>query len=442
MSSDLALRVSGLGKRYRLGEQRRRSTSFRDFITQAALQPFRRMSSVLRGEATYTSKETLWALQDVSFEVPHGQVVGIVGRNGAGKSTLLKLLSRISEPTTGRAEIRGRLASLLEVGTGFHPDLTGRENIFLNGAILGMRRSEILAKLDAIVAFAEVERFLDTQVKHYSSGMYLRLAFAVAAHLEPEILLVDEVLAVGDAAFQRKCLGKMDEVASAGRTVVFVSHNMEAMHRLCQRCLWIDGGRLAADGPADEVISRYLAEATLRSKHRYKAPADTRLLADGGIRLLEAEVFSPHGESSDCLRFGEGLRVRMLWEANASPPEVYTFLSLFDSRERRIFAVNTALNDIRVSGTGLRAIHCQIPAVHLVPGDYTITIGCYLPPKVMVARVDHALRFSVLRVPVDGIGPMPSIAPDTVIAPPATWGEEISRSDALSAESSSPVVAP
>ncbi|HEX6106150.1 MAG TPA: ABC transporter ATP-binding protein, partial [Gemmatimonadales bacterium] len=221
--SDLAIRAEGLGKQYRLGRMERYPT-LRDALVSAARRPFARRSDV-------GGPETLWALRDVSFEVPRGEVLGVIGHNGAGKSTLLKILSRIAEPTTGRAVLHGRIGSLLEVGTGFHPELTGRENVYLNGAILGMRRAEIARQFDRIVEFAEVERFIDTPVKHFSSGMYMRLAFAVAAHLEPEILIVDEVLAVGDAAFQRKCLGRMEDVAHGGRTVLFVSHSLDAIRR-------------------------------------------------------------------------------------------------------------------------------------------------------------------------------------------------------------------
>jgi homopolymeric O-antigen transport system ATP-binding protein len=246
--SDVVIRAEGLGKKYLIGHQaqRERYTALRDVIARGARGLVRSAADLLRGRplvAGHTVEE-FWALKDVSFEVKRGEVVGIIGRNGAGKSTLLKILSRITEPSAGRVTIKGRVASLLEVGTGFHPELTGRENIYLNGAILGMTRAEIRAKFDEIVAFAEVERFLDTPVKRYSSGMYVRLAFAVAAHLEPEILVVDEVLAVGDAEFQRKCLGKMGEVAGGGRTVLFVSHNMNAVERLCIRVLHMDCGRL------------------------------------------------------------------------------------------------------------------------------------------------------------------------------------------------------
>jgi lipopolysaccharide transport system ATP-binding protein len=251
----LAIRAEGLGKRFRVGP-RVPYGSLRDTLSAAFTAPGRLFT---RGRARRRPDDRIWALSDVSFEISHGEVVGIVGRNGSGKSTLLKILSRITEPTAGEAEVHGRIGSLLEVGTGFHPELTGRENVFVNGAILGMRRAAIIRQFDAIVAFAEVERFIDTPVKHYSSGMQMRLAFAVAAHLEPEILLVDEVLAVGDVAFQRKCLGKMDDVSRHGRTVLFVSHQMTQIRRLCGRCLWLEAGRVVMIGPTAEVATAYEA---------------------------------------------------------------------------------------------------------------------------------------------------------------------------------------
>lgn len=258
------IRVENLGKRYRLGKRVRYHT-LRDTLTEFARRPARWWKT--RGTRTGRQDDnTLWALRDLSFEVQRGEVLGIIGRNGAGKSTLLKILSRITEPTTGEAELHGRIGSLLEVGTGFHPELTGRENIFLNGAILGMKRREIVQKFDAIVGFAEIEQFIDTPVKHYSSGMYTRLAFAVAAHLEPEILIVDEVLAVGDAAFQKKCLGKMNEVARDGRTVLFVSHNMTAVQSLCGSALLLEHGTLAKQGPAIEVAQDYFRLANADRK--------------------------------------------------------------------------------------------------------------------------------------------------------------------------------
>src|SRR6202451_4306307 len=250
--TESVIHVEGLGKRYRVGE-RERYFALRDVLARALRAPFRCNSA--RRPVDY-----LWALRDVSVDVRQGEVVGRIGGNGAGKTTLLKLLSRITRPTAGFAEIHGRVGSLLEVGTGFHPELTGRENVYLSGAILGMKKAEIVKKFDEIVAFAEVERFLDTPLKHYSTGMQMRLAFAVAAHLEPEILLVDEVLAVGDAAFQKKCLGKMGEVSRQGRTIIFVSHNMTALRSLCTRAVWIDGGHVTETGDAGGVIDHYLQE--------------------------------------------------------------------------------------------------------------------------------------------------------------------------------------
>jgi lipopolysaccharide transport system ATP-binding protein len=256
---DLAIRVDGVGKRYRLGVGRPRYRTLREAMRDATLRPFRRLRRAGRGE-TRNAVHSFWALKDVSFDVRRGQVVGIIGRNGAGKSTLLKVLSRITDPTEGEADLWGRAGSLLEVGTGFHPELSGRENIFLNGTILGMSRAEIARKFDEVVAFAEVAKFIDTPVKRYSSGMYLRLAFAVAAHLEPEILIVDEVLAVGDAAFQKKCLGKMSAVASEGRTVLFVSHDMTNVSVLCDSVLLLESGRVKMRGTPAEVIAAYVRQ--------------------------------------------------------------------------------------------------------------------------------------------------------------------------------------
>jgi lipopolysaccharide transport system ATP-binding protein len=246
--TETIIHVEGLGKRYRVGE-RERYLALRDVLTRVFTAPWRL--------GPRKAPDYLWALRDVSFDISRGEVVGLIGRNGAGKTTLLKLLSRITRPTAGFAEVHGRVGSLLEVGTGFHPELTGRENIFLSGAILGMSKREIERKHDEIVAFAGVERFLDTPLKHFSTGMQMRLAFAVAAHLEPEILLVDEVLAVGDLEFQKKCLGKMQDISRSGRTIVFVSHQLNQIRRLCERVFWIDGGQIRAEGPTGEIVGRY-----------------------------------------------------------------------------------------------------------------------------------------------------------------------------------------
>ncbi|HQT93684.1 MAG: ABC transporter [Acidobacteria bacterium 21-70-11] len=298
-----AIRVSGLGKRYRIGE-RLRYKSLRESVSNAVTRTFR---------GGRRAEETIWALKDVSFELALGEVVGVIGRNGAGKSTLLKVLSRITEPTEGRVELNGRVGSLLEVGTGFHLELTGRENIYLNGAILGMKRAEIDRKFDEIVAFAEVERFLDTPVKHYSTGMYLRLAFAVAAHLEPEILLVDEVLAVGDAAFQKKCLGKMETVGREGRTVVFVSHSMSAITRLCQRGLLLDAGRVVLDGSAGQAAATYMRSDLGTTAARRWDDTDWAP-GDGTVRLRAVCVRTREGAVTDVVDIGAPVAVEIEYD--------------------------------------------------------------------------------------------------------------------------------
>lgn len=301
--SDTVISVENVSKKYRLGEARH--DTLRDRIVHAIRRPFRR-------PAAAANHSEFWALRDVSFEVKRGEVLGIIGRNGAGKSTLLKILSRITEPTTGRISLRGRVASLLEVGTGFHPELSGRENIFLNGAILGMSRQEIRGKFDEIVAFAEVERFLDTPVKHYSSGMYVRLAFAVAAHLEPEILIVDEVLAVGDAAFQQKCLGKIESIAGgSGRTVLLVSHNMVSIQQLCHRVLRLKAGRVAGQGDPLVEIQGYLGATVDAADPILNLSGAKRALEPhGGAVFRSAELIGPCVQSPWKLPFGSPLHLR------------------------------------------------------------------------------------------------------------------------------------
>jgi len=298
-----AVRAHDLGKQYRLGEQHSAIDTLRDHLAHG-------LRTLVRGR---TKRETIWALRDVSFEVSEGEVLGIIGRNGAGKTTLLRLLSRITEPTAGYADIRGRVGSLLEVGTGFHAELTGRENIFLNGAILGMRRAEIARKFDEIVDFAGIEKFLDTPVKRYSSGMTVRLAFSVAAHLEPEILLVDEVLAVGDAEFQKRCLGKMESYGQSGRTVLFVSHSMPTMARLCPRLILLDSGRLIEDGPAEHVIGRYLHGDLGTSAHRVWRDA-TAAPGDDWARLRSARVVDAGGAVADVLDVSEPVGIEIAFD--------------------------------------------------------------------------------------------------------------------------------
>ena len=305
--SELAVRVEGLGKEYRLGGPQERYSTLRDRLNKLASAPFK----ALRGRGERSEQGRLfWALKDVSFEVKRGEVVGVIGRNGAGKSTLLKILSRITEPTEGGVDISGRVGSLLEVGTGFHQELTGRENIFLNGAILGMRRAEIARKFDEIVAFAEVEKFIDTPVKHYSSGMYMRLAFAVAAHLESEILMVDEVLAVGDAEFQKKCLGKMGDVARCGRTVLFVSHNMTAVRQLCTRAMLLHAGRLVQAGNVGGCLDRYMS-ATSQSGRIL----DHMSYQKATLEISEVEV---NGSPSDELTLKSGERLLVVRVAGSA----------------------------------------------------------------------------------------------------------------------------
>ncbi len=296
--------VENVGKRYRIGQSQAPYSTFRESLVEVVRSPFKKLARN-NGPA-----EFIWAVEDVSFEINPGEVVGLIGRNGAGKSTLLKMLSRITEPTKGRILLYGRVGSLLEVGTGFHAELTGRENIYLNGAILGMARNEIVRKFDEIVSFAEVEKFIDTPVKHYSSGMYLRLAFAVAAHLEPEILLVDEVLAVGDARFQRKCLDKMQDVGKQGHTVLFVSHNMPAITRLCPRTILLDQGRVLSDGPSHQVASEYLSGGMGTTAVR-QWPEMSKAPGNEIVRLCAVRVRAENGEVADVMDIRKPIAIEM-----------------------------------------------------------------------------------------------------------------------------------
>jgi lipopolysaccharide transport system ATP-binding protein len=307
--TEIAIRAEHLGKLYRIGPRERYRT-LRETLTDAMYAPLRRIRSAFQ---PLNGDDTIWALKDVSFEIKRGEVVGVIGRNGAGKSTLLKILSRITEPTEGVAEIDGRVASLLEVGTGFHPELTGRENIYLNGAILGMKRVELDRKFDEIVAFAEVEKFIDTPVKHYSSGMHVRLAFAVAAHLEPEILLVDEVLAVGDATFQKKCLNKMQDVGRQGRTVLFISHNMPAITRLCPRTILLDEGRVVSDGPSHQVVSVYL-QSSVGTRAAREWPDQSKAPGNSIVQLRAVRVRTEDGRITDAVDIRKLVGIEMEYE--------------------------------------------------------------------------------------------------------------------------------
>ncbi len=312
--SDIVIRVDNLGKQYKIGRVQQRYATLRDTLMDAMKAPFHRASKLLRGEAYGAAglDETIWALKDVSFNIEQGEVVGIIGRNGAGKSTLLKILSRITEPTEGSVDLHGRVGALLEVGTGFHPELTGRENIYLNGSILGMHRVEIDRKFDEIVDFAGVEKFIDTPVKHYSSGMALRLGFSVAAHLDLEILLVDEVLAVGDYAFQKRCLGKMGEVATSGRTILFVSHDMGAINQLCQRGVLLNHGRIETSGPIQEVVETYVSGASNKASVRREFPVDK----SKPIQIRAIEILDENRQSTSDFQVGDIVYLHITYQVH------------------------------------------------------------------------------------------------------------------------------
>jgi lipopolysaccharide transport system ATP-binding protein len=410
--SEPIISVDRLGKRYRLSHQgeRQRYVTLRDVIAHRLSAPFRALNgrvqkseingeaSALRPEASGT--EDFWALKDVSFEIKQGEVLGIIGRNGAGKSTLLKILSRITEPTEGSVRINARVASLLEVGTGFHPELTGRENIFLNGAVLGMHRAEIKKKFDEIVAFAEVEKFLDTPVKRYSSGMYVRLAFAVAAHLEPEVLIVDEVLAVGDAEFQKKCLGKMGEVAKGGRTILFVSHNMAAVARLCQRGILLDRGRVVAQGTAESIVNDYFHsdkgdESTFISDSTKEPPGnDSATLCSASVKGLD-------GSPGPTFGTGTGLKVEIVYRILKPARGLRVGFHLLGPDGT--IAFNTTDTDLEEAGeakcmrqTGVFSSCCFIPAGFLNRGRYSISVGSDTPNLMVNFYCESVISFFIV----------------------------------------------
>ncbi len=365
--STTAIQTNGLGKRYRLGLHKRGYGTLREAIAENLRR--RRPD-----ESDYDGPDFLWALKDLSLTIGSGEVVGLIGHNGAGKSTLLKLLSRITEPTEGYADVTGRVGSLLEVGTGFHPELTGRENIFLNGSILGMRKAEIRARFDEIVEFAEIERFLDTPVKRYSSGMSVRLAFAVAAHLEPEILLVDEVLAVGDAAFQRKSLGKMTEVASQGRTVVFVSHNLAIIQALCERGILLERGEAVADGPVKATIDRYLSglERAADDDLLERTDRDRRGYRDTMIRRVA--IRDDSGGPPDVVVSGQAVTIAV--EVTEPVPSLECRLTIADSLGQPLTTMDSEVSapvDVRATAPGTQ-LECHLSSLPLLPGRYRIDV--------------------------------------------------------------------
>ena len=380
------VRVENLCKQYRIGTRGPAYQTLRESLAGAMRAPFK-----LAGRNGAKNRETIWALKDVSFEVAPGEVIGIIGSNGAGKSTLLKTLSRITEPTKGRVELYGRLASLLEVGTGFHPELTGRENTYLNGAILGMRKTEIDRKFDEIVAFAELEKFLDTAVKHYSSGMYMRLAFAVASHLEPEILLVDEVLAVGDAAFQKKCLGRMDEVAKQGRTVLFVSHNLTAVKSLCRRTLRLDQGRIVDSGDTEQVVLKYIqSETQTRMQRRWDDPESAPRGTDVSLHYLSITPLEQNADQPITVR--TPIRVEAaFW--NHLPGAVLNFsIVLYNIEGVAIFNTGSVARNFPA---GLVRGSFVIPGDFLNDDTYTVRILIVKDTSVVLLDLTDVLMFEV-----------------------------------------------
>jgi lipopolysaccharide transport system ATP-binding protein len=390
-----AISVRGVSKRFRLGTGGQASyRTLRESL--AAAMPW--------GRKQATEHDDLWALREVSFDVATGERVGIIGRNGAGKSTLLKLLSRISPPTAGEIDLHGRVGSLLEVGTGFHNELTGRENIFLNGAILGMKRTEVARKFDEIVAFSEVEKFLDTPVKRYSSGMYLKLGFAVAAHLDPEILVVDEVLAVGDAAFQKKCLGKMSDVSRSGRTVLFVSHSMTAVKALCSRAILIDGGQLAADGDVDTVVNRYLnAGSEMATTGAIPEDAPRHQDVKGEALLRSVALTTLEGTPTNQLYFGQPFRVTFECDVFSDIPDGHWEVSI-SARDGTQVTYSTSMDGGRgpiFLGRGRHIVTVEFDNP-LLPREYTLDLGVHHQNGTTSDFVQRAFDFTVLRVAESG----------------------------------------
>lgn len=403
LNEESVITVEGLSKRYLVGHESatpERYASLRDTLVRHARSFKRKTVDMARGRQIIQGDEVeeFWALKHVSFEVARGEVVGIVGRNGAGKSTLLKILSRITEPTEGRVRIRGRVASLLEVGTGFHPELTGRENIFLNGSILGMTKAEIRTKFDEIVSFAEIEKFLDTPVKRYSSGMYVRLAFAVAAHLEPEILVVDEVLAVGDLEFQRKCLGKMKDVSQhGGRTVLFVSHNVAAVKALCQKGLFLDKGRVRHWGTVEEAVTEYI-RGVHPNAFDGTIPRDLpREYSTGEAYLRRVQIMGGDGNPVQAVVTGDPLNVSIQWDVSAPLAQAMIEVGIMDSEGRQItqsFSSDDGRSPISMQ-KGRHEIQLRIDDT-IFPGRYSLLAGIHKMDGATVDFVERAVDFEVL----------------------------------------------
>jgi lipopolysaccharide transport system ATP-binding protein len=391
MMTDTALRITDLGKMYRIGASRGYHPTLRDAIVQGLRRPLERL---IHPGVSASRSQVLWALRHLDMEVKQGDTLGIIGRNGAGKSTLLKVLSHITEPTEGRVEIRGRVGSLLEVGTGFHPELTGRENILLNGAILGMSRAEIKRKFDEIVEFSEISRFLDTQVKRYSSGMYVRLAFSVAAHLDPEILVVDEVLAVGDVAFQRKCLGKMEDVAGHGRTVLFVSHNMQAVRTLCRSAVELSAGQVINSGEAASVVSTYLDRLAQSGASVTWLPGEG--LGDSRLRLRGMHILDPSGQVTNIVETSQPTTVRIEFELGDVQADPIVGFELVNGDGVTVLislSTDTEIESWPKVTEGYNILDCQIPAELLNAGRYVVRPRYSLYGLTYLARPDESVSF-------------------------------------------------
>jgi len=403
--SQSSIIVENLSKRYLIGHQSSQGTQFkytalRDVIGRQLSSFARKAGDVVRGRQVVQGDEIeeFWALNDVSFEVNQGEVLGIIGRNGSGKSTLLKILSRITEPTKGRVSIRGRVASLLEVGTGFHPELTGRENIFLNGAILGMTQQEIRNKFDEIVLFAEVEKFIDTPVKHYSSGMYVRLAFSVAAHLEPEILIVDEVLAVGDAEFQKKCLGKMDEVSRQhGRTVLLVSHNMDVILKLCTKAILLESGRVRAMGDVKTIVPDYLQNHAFSSRVVDLSKKPRLYQSSEKVRLTKASPSD--AKASWSIPFGQELSLDISLEAQSSMTQIEVVIGLYSNRGFEVASWSNKCSGVELLlETGTNTVRIGFQQLRLLPGNYFIEIAL-VSVRGVEDYVSEAVQFEIVHSP-------------------------------------------
>jgi lipopolysaccharide transport system ATP-binding protein len=415
-----AIKIEGLSKEYILGNRQRGYQTFREVLTSAVAAPFRRL---MRRQGDAPAPERFWALDDVSLEIVEGDVVGIIGRNGAGKSTLLKILSRITDPTKGEVQIRGRVASLLEVGTGFHPELTGRENIFLNGAILGMPRRQIQARFDEIVEFAEIARFIDTPVKRYSSGMYVRLAFSVAAHLETDILLVDEVLAVGDAAFQKKCLGAMQDLGRSGRTVLFVSHSMGSLEQLCRHGVVLLNGKVAHTGDIRDSVSHYLASSLDRAHgDALRERRDRR--GSGRLRFVRVEALGNDGQRIDRIASGHSLTLRFHYEADHDDPAGRISLAFNLINERGTVISNLATHCVSAQPLPVYRrgyLECTWPRVSLRSGTYRSNLYCEVNGEV-ADWVQDAFQLEVLDGNFYGTGRLPPAGQGDVLMEHAWTG--------------------